>query len=220
MNWLGDLYDVYQRVHGSDADEMPALMPIAHTTLQAHIEIVLDTTGSFLRAEVIPKERATTLVPCTESSSGRAGSKPAAHPLCDKLQYIAADFTEHGGIPTSGFANDTGEPHRNYLALLSAWTKSEHSHPKLHAILNYVRQGSVVADLVDFRILPTDTEGNLHRAWGGNSDDAPDIFRVLPTGQTPQDAVIRWRIDTGGVQHGCWEDEELIHSWISHYASL
>lgn len=220
MNWLADLYDVYQCAYGSVADEMPALMPIAHTTVQAHIEIVLDASGAFVRAEPLAKARATTLVPCTESSGGRAGSKPAAHPLCDKLQYLSADFATHGGIVTSGFAGDPTEPHRNYLALLSGWTESAQTHPKLRAILAYVRRGRVVADLVAAKILPVDDEGALLSEWAGEKEDAPAIFKALPPGQAPQDAVVRWRVDTGGLQHGCWEDEDLISSWVAHYAGL
>lgn len=220
MNWVADLYSVYQRAYGTVPNEMPPLMPIAHTTLQAHVEIVLDSTGKFLRAEVLPKASATTLVPCTESSGGRAGSKPAAHPLCDKLQYVAADFVKHGCVVTSGFASDPTEPHRNYLALLSGWSQSEQAHPKLNAIRSYIQQGRVVSDLVTVKVLPVDDQGHLLTEWTNEKDDAPPIFKALPPGQKPQDAVVRWRVDTGGLQHGCWEDEALISSWIAHYASL
>lgn len=220
MSWLADLHDVYQRAYGSVADGMPPLMPIAHTTIQAHVEIVLDASGNFVRAEVLTRADATTLIPCTERSGGRSGSRPAAHPLCDKLQYVAADFLEHGGVVTSGFANDPAEPHRSYHDLLSTWTHSTHTHPKLKAILAYVENGTVVADLVGARILPIDSQGHLLAEWSGEKDDSPSIFKILPPGQQPQDAVVRWRVDTGGLQHGCWEDDSLISSWIDHYASL
>lgn len=220
MSWLADLHDVYQRAYGATAPGMTSLMPIAHTTVQAHVEIVLDASGNYVRAETLTKANATTLIPCTESSGGRAGSKPAAHPLCDKLQYVAADFLQHDGIVTSGFSSDPTEPHRNYLGLLSAWTHSQHTHPKLKAILAYVHKGKVLADLVGAGILPVDSQGKLLGEWNGEKEEVPSIFKILPPGQQPQDAVVRWRVDTGGLQHGCWEDEGLIESWIAHYASL
>ncbi len=217
MNWLSELHDVYQRTWKQSMDSP---QPIAHTSQQAHVEIVLDAQGILLRAEVIPKERATTLIPCTEASGGRAGSKPTAHPLCDKLQYVAADFVAHGGVVTSGFARDTAEPHRLYSELLSGWAASQHTHPKLQAILAYVQRGRVVADLVAAGVLPVDSQGRLLGQWQGAKEDMPEIFKVLPANGQPQDALVRWRVDTGGVQHGSWEDDSLIAAWVAHYANL
>lgn len=217
MSWLSELHGVYQRTQAR-AEDRP--QPIAHTNQQVQIEIVLDAQGNFRRAEVVPKEQATTLIPCTEASGGRAGSKPTAHPLCDKLQYVAADFAAHGGIVTSGFAGDPAEPHRIYLNLLSVWAKSAHTHAKLQAILAYIRRGRVMADLIDNHVLPADEQGHLLETWNGDKEHIPAIFKVLPANGKPQDAVVRWRVDTGGVRHGCWEDEALIAAWVAHYASL
>lgn len=217
MSWLSELYDVYERTKQRDTDRP---QPIAHTSQQVHVEIVLDAEGNWLRAEIVPKERAATLIPCTEASGGRAGSKPTAHPLCDKLQYVAADFNVYGGVVTSGFARDAEEPHRLYVQLLSRWAASEHTHPKLSAILAYVRRGRVVADLVAAGVLPVDSQGRLLGEWQGAKDDIPEIFKVLPANGRPQDAVVRWRVDTGGLQHGCWEDDALIAAWVAHYAGL
>ncbi|MER1966081.1 type I-C CRISPR-associated protein Cas8c/Csd1 [Castellaniella sp. GW247-6E4] len=217
MSWLSELYDVYERTHERGADRP---QPIAHTSQQAHVEIVLDDEGNWLRAELVPRERAATLIPCTEASGGRAGSRPTAHPLCDKLQYVAADFSAYGGIATSGFARDPEEPHRLYVQLLSGWVASEHTHPKLRAILAYVQRGRVVADLVAAGVLPVDPQGRLLGEWQGAKEDMPEIFKVLPASGRPQDAVVRWRVDTGGLQHGCWEDDALIDAWVAHYAGL
>lgn len=217
MSWLSELHDVYQRTQERGTDRP---QPIAHTSQQAHVEIVLDATGALLRAEVIPKERAATLIPCTEASGGRAGSKPAAHPLCDKLQYVAADFVDYGGTVTSGFASDPAEPHRLYTELLSGWATSEHTHPKLRAILAYVQRGRVMADLVAAGVLPVNSHGHLVDQWQETKESMPEIFKVLPVNAQPQDALVRWRVDTGGMQHGCWEDDTLIAAWVARYASL
>ncbi|WCM94150.1 type I-C CRISPR-associated protein Cas8c/Csd1 [Acidovorax sp. NCPPB 2350] len=218
MSWLQSLYETYETCFGHEPDGSSLLMPIAHTTQQAHVEIVLDRHGSFLRASVLDKERSTTLIPCTESSGGRAGSKPTSHPLCDKLQYVAADYVAHGGEVTSGFSKDPSEPHRIYLDLLSGWASFSQGHPKLSAILQYIKQGRVIADLVTFRILPVDTDGKLLKQWTGSADQSPAIYKVLVSGQSPEDAFIRWNVEGEEEAAGTWQDPSLLDSWIAYYA--
>lgn len=220
MNWLSSLYETYQACYGHPREDSAVLMPIAHTTQQAHIEIVLDASGRFRRAEVLDKGRATTLIPCTEASGGRAGSKPTAHPLSDKLQYVAADFVEYGGEVTSGFSSDPEEPHRAYLELLSGWAASSQGHPKLNAILIYVRNGHVVSDLVAHGVLPVDDDGKLLKEWLRGKDQAPAIYKSLPPGQVPEDAFIRWSVEGDDLETGTWQDASLIESWIAYYAQI
>jgi len=91
MSWMRDLAQTYdscvEAVGKETGNNSVPLIPICHTTQQAHIEIVIDGKGDFLRASVVPKEDARTIIPCTEKSSGRtSGSAP--HPLCDKLQRV------------------------------------------------------------------------------------------------------------------------------------
>jgi len=220
MSWIQKLYETYVHCAGAAQFANNPLQPIGHTTQQAHIEIVIDGQGNFLRANVLTKANQTTLIPCTEKSCGRAGSKPANHPLCDKLQYIARDYRELGGEVTSGFAkDDPDEPHRNYLESLTTWTASLNSHPKLDAILKYV-QGQVVRDLVNEQILFLDAKGKLLKEWNGDKKDAPPIFKIMSNGQSPEDAFVRWRVQIpGDLSTGTWEEPELIDAWIKHYAS-
>ena len=90
MSWLQKLYLTAQNcesmIGSATNDEAVPLLPICHTTQKAHIEVVIDQDGCFKRAKVIPKDQARTIIPCTERSSGRSGSKPETHPLSDKLQ--------------------------------------------------------------------------------------------------------------------------------------
>lgn len=100
MSWIQKLYETYNNCEemvgaGSDDNEVP-LLPICHTTQKAHIEITIDENGTFLKARTLKKDEARTIIPCTESSSGRTSGK-TPHPLCDKLQYVAADYVEYGG---------------------------------------------------------------------------------------------------------------------------
>lgn len=219
MSWLQKLHDTYENCKGHEPDGSAPLMPTSHTTQQAHIEIVLDTDGQFRRASVLEKSLATTLIPCTEESGGRAGSKPVNHPLCDKLQYLAGDYLKFGGEVTSGFAAEPQVPHQGYMKSLSAWAKSAHAHPKLNAILSYVEQGRMIEDLTRSKVLHLDPSGDrLLKTRPGEKDQTPAIYKVLANGQLQEDAFVRWRVqEPENPASGTWEDESLIASWVAHY---
>ncbi|OHC66816.1 MAG: type I-C CRISPR-associated protein Cas8c/Csd1 [Rhodocyclales bacterium GWA2_65_19] len=225
MAWIEKLHATYEACKGHEPPGAEPLMPVSHSTQQAQIEIVIDGCGNFRRASVIPKEDSTTLIPCTEASGGRAGSMPVNHPLCDKLQYVAGDFLAYGGEVTSGFANDPVEPHREFLKSLTTWAGSSYAHPKLQAVLSYVKPedgmkpNGIVADLVREGLLPA-LAGKLLKSWDGVREDMPAIFKVLGNTQSPEDAFVRWRIEDGSsLATGTWEDQELMAAWDSHYKS-
>jgi CRISPR-associated protein Csd1 len=217
MSWIEKLYETYERCAAMPQFAGESLLPISHTTQQAHIEIVIDGRGRFRRASVVSREDCTTLVPCTEESGGRSGKKPVNHPLCDKLQYVAEDFLAFGGDVTSGFLKDPHEPHRAYLTSLSAWANSPPGHAKLNAISTYVQEGQAVHDLVGAGLLPVDGQGRLLTLWEGDRKEAPPVFKVIAN---PEDAFIRWRVEVpGDPASGTWEDRDLVESWIAHHAS-
>lgn len=224
MSWIQKLYETYencQSMIGAEADEKAIpLIPICHTTQQAHIEIVLDQEGNFLRAKVVAKENARTIVPCTEASGGRSGIRPESHPLCDKLQYVAGDFADFGGKVTKGFAEDPKEPFRKYREILSDWCASPFTHPKIKAVLKYVEKERVIKDLVQQQILHLGNDGKLIDKWDKESGkEAPEIFKVL--GNAKQgDAFVRWAVEIpGDPQAAVWTDMELFTSWIKYYSS-
>jgi CRISPR-associated protein Csd1 len=225
MSWIEKLYKTYEQgLEVSRSSEYP-LMPVGHTTQQAHIEVTIDPDGRFVTATVVQKEKATTMVPCTEASGGRAGSKPVNHPLCDKLQYVAADFVAKGGVVTSGFAKDVEQPHREYVSSLTQWEASAHSHPKLKAILTYARSGNVVQDLINVGQLHVGPEGKLLGPWEPTSSDKAakpaiydsPIFKLIVD---QRDAFVRWRVESpGATGTGTWEDDGLVRAWTAYQAS-
>lgn len=225
MSWIQKLYETYQQcAHGAIALDVPgSLEPICHTSQLAQIEIRIDGNGVFRGADVVNKTEGVTLVPCTEASVGRTGKQPASHPLCDKLQYLAADFRQFGGAVTSGFAASSVEPHHGYLQNLARWAESDFSHPKVQAIHAYLARGNVIADLVAARILHTETldgEAVLLKAWRGEKAEAPKIFGVMANGSAPQDAFVRWRVEIPGeVLPETWMDQGLVDAWIGFYLS-
>jgi len=225
MNWINALYQTYNNcasevgVIKEGKDEL--LSPLSHTTQNANVEVTLDHHANFISAKVIPKKQQKTLVPCTEQSGGRAGSKPTSHPLCDKLQYIAGDFIEYGGTVTSGFSDNPLEPHQEYLSLLNNWQET-HPHPKIRIVRDYIQKKSLVRDLVSHKIIPTTSsptgQDSFLNEWKDQVGDPPDIFTSLPATSTPQDSFIRWRVEIPGdpVPDLC-KDASVWESWSEHY---
>ncbi|NMB45488.1 MAG: type I-C CRISPR-associated protein Cas8c/Csd1 [Firmicutes bacterium] len=224
MSWIQRLYDTYEnnasQVGRVASEGEPVLLPICHSTQQAQITITLSHQGDFLRATVVPLEDNRTIIPCTERSGSRGGTKPVNHPLCDKLQYVAGDFLDFGGVVTSGFARKPTEPHEMYLADLGAWCESSYSHPKVEAVYKYVSKGTVTRDLIEYGTLHIDASGRLLDAWNGEPDEAlPDMFQVLRTPKQ-QDVFIRWAVEVpGDPQTQLWTDKAVYRSWIRLYTS-
>jgi len=224
MSWIEKLYRTYDNNSAciGQKDKAP-LLPLCHDIQNAHIEIAIDGKGNFLRAYIVEKTDTPTIIPVTEDSmTRRTGSKPVGHPLCDKLQYIAGDFTKFGGEVTSGYAKKPQEPHEAYLKQLSDWCASPHKHTKVFAVHEYVRRGQVIADLVRIGILPVDSEGRLIKARSGTTKkDAQGIFRVIPAGSKPEEAFVRWMVEIAGdPESRLWRDPSIWKSWADFNATL
>lgn len=225
-SWIQNLYETYENSQsmigtGSDENEVP-LLPICHTTQKAQIEIVLDESGNFKRARVVPKDESRTIIPCTESSAGRTSGE-SAHPLCDKLQYLAADYQKHGG--------EKDIYYQSYLDLLAKWAESG-APKKVQLIYKYIKQGNVVADLVKHGILVADQKkGKLFAQRPGEKDKNAglDIFDLLPGRIDPKtgklinwqaEAFIRWKVEIpNDPQSAVWNAQEVIQSWIDYYTA-
>lgn len=217
MSWMQKLYETHgtlARLSLANAESVS--VPESHSTARAHIEITLDRDGAFSRASVIDKADATTVIPCTEASAARAGSRPVPHPLCDALQYVAVDFRTFGGVVTSGFAKEDDQPHKDSLEQLRQWVAAA-PHPKTVLILKYLEGGAVIADLVRQRVLPLDANGKIASAKTPETADWP-LWAVLPAGQSADKAVVRWRVEIpGDLTPGVWEDQSLLDNWSAYY---
>ena len=87
MSWIEKLYQTYENnlEYVGNQNEAIPLLPLYHSTQNAQVHVVLDGDGNFLRASAVNKDDAQTIIPATEESAGRSGSKIAPHPLCDTL---------------------------------------------------------------------------------------------------------------------------------------
>lgn len=220
MSWMQELAETYDNCRsqiGYGAPGKRPLLPICHVTAQAHIEIVISGRGHFRRARLITeKADSTTIVPCTEGSASRAGSKPENHPLCDKLQYLAGDFTQFGGEVTSGFSKDPEEPFRNLVGTLSKWCESEFSHPKAQAVLTYVQKSTMMHDLAAHRILQVGSDGKLRSKDPALDKNVQNIFSVI---DRQDSAFVRWIVEDSSDEGRVWRDLSLWKSWTNHYLS-
>ena len=155
--------------------EEEALAPVGHTLLEVQIKITLDQNGNFVTAHEMDKNASKIIVPVTEESAGRTSKATAErpHPLCDYLRYL---------LPQNQVE------YSHYIAQLSDWANSAFSHPKLHAVLNYVNGGTILSDLNRVGIA------------------AEEKYRVC------------WVVNGLGEGHNgpCWSDQSLMQAFIRY----
>lgn len=212
MSWMQSLYQTYEEGMKLDIADDSKPMPISHSMQNAHINIVLDSSGNFLRAKVLNKFRI--VLPATEDSASRAGSKPPPHPLNDKLQYVAADYPVFGGKKPSFF--------KEYRNLLASWCNSDYSHEVIRIVLEYVEKKQVVKDLVNAKILFVDNNQNL--LTPSSLDEVQneleiEIFKSIPKDSKTKcfdqgAALVCWSVEIPGRSiSDTWKDKELMEKW-------
>jgi CRISPR-associated protein Csd1 len=216
VSWISRLCETYDN---SSSGALKAatgkdLLPIGHTTQYAQIEIVLDSNGNFLSARALDNNKdksqneneAVTIIPCTEDSANRtSGSEP--HPLFDKLQYVAGDYSTYVLGKESGFDA--------YVNNLSQWCDSSHSHPMIRAVLSYIRKKTMIADLVSEKVLYLSDSSEILEKWDGTDEEKPLIFRQTAH---PADAFVRFCVEIPGMPDSrVWMNEDVREQFIEYY---
>ncbi len=221
MTWLANLYKTYEdnrhaigQFERRHNDQEYTLIPIAHTTQSAHIEVAIDGDGHFLFAKVIDKKDAITVIPCTEASANRT-STPVPYPLFDKLIYVAGDFTKFGGIIKKG------TPHTDYMRQLQAWCESPYAHHKVISVYKYLRKGQLIEDLIREKIIVVDENNRMIKKWNRvmmeKYGETPPIFQVLTDEQTS--AFVRFTVNIpGDTEPRLWRDRTVQESYIKFYS--
>lgn len=219
VSWLLNLYETYERnVHQVGKfekkrnDQEFTLLPVSHTTQNAHIEVQVTEDGEFHSARAVEKEDANTLIPCTEDSASRAGSKNAPYPLHDKLVYVAGDFHAFTGI-------DNEENFARYIGQLQEWAESPFASDKVKSIYRYLKRGCLIRDLVDRKILVAE-HGRLVSKWDKSLDEKfgakPEVYSVVNGGV--ESAFVRFDVHYPGKQTPkIWQDPEVYESFIRFY---
>ncbi len=201
MSWIKSLYDTYEKnqsVVGNENGSEAALLPIFHMTAKSHIEVLINERGEFIDAYPVETDNSSIVIPCTESSASRTGSKPPPHPLNDKIQYLAKDYNLFG---------NKRHGYDEYLSLFKGWLEHDDENSKLNAVYSYLTAYPLMQDLIDHQVFKV--EDNALK-WGDRVVKAPKV--------DPQEAVVRWSVEKPGVlESRTWKDKELVESWISYY---
>lgn len=191
MSWMGKLYETYDNIEKLESHVgHRKLWPISHFVKNAHLEVYIDMQGNFLkgRAIILHGEDCPTLIPATEASVGRTGKKIAPHPLCEELGYCAADYPNINNAKIEA-----------YMRQLEDWAISDWAHPKILAVLNYLKKETFWEDIskeIEFPIKIKKTNGQTEKKKADKT-------------------FIRWRIEEPGIEDSStWQDSELIQNWI------
>ncbi len=200
MAWLKTLaetYDVYGHLAGVDKNEQAVLLPVSHSTFNAQIEVILDLEGNIQDSKKLEKgDDVVTIIPVTKDSATKtSGITP--HPLCDKLCYIAGDYSLYTG-------DDKEKYFEAYMKQLEDWAESEYTHPFVQAIYKYLSKKTLIRDLAAKGTLELDSVGKL-----------TDDIKIQGLGQTG--ANVRFRILGCDGLGKVWKNQELFKRYSSYY---
>lgn len=243
MSWLQKLYETYEVcVQNPDVVDPPqndskkevqGLMPVSHTSQQAHIEVTLDDKGNFLRAGLLPS-KTQIVIPATEDSAGRS-SNVAPHPLLDNLSYCAGDYKTKSPLwdgkdqeavaqtKKKGKKEPPKDRHEEYLKLLWSWCDSPYVHPQAKAVLNYLEKGTLIEELARHGVVLLDDKGML--LTQPPKDRQKTLLNVLPPDNKTKvrdqgKALVRWVVQSHGeIESRTWKNKSLQEAWAAYDAS-
>ncbi len=201
MSWMSQLVKTYDCNIAKEAQSDIRLMPIAHMSANAQIEITLSREGEFRDAVKVEKKDAATLIPVTEASAGRS-SGIAPHALSDTLSYIAGDFSVY--CKSEKEKKGADDKFLSYIENLKKWSESECSHPKVRAIYGYLSKNTMAADLIKKGLIELEADGTF------------DNKKI--SGQLYEKAMVRFRVlGEESEKDKAWEDETLIGCYTQYY---
>lgn len=202
MGWMQALYNTYEKslsLVGVPDEFGKVLLPIAHSTQNAQVEITINMEGDFVSARKVEKGEEITIIPVTEDSGSRANGI-APHPLCDKLCYVAGDYIK--------YCNQKSEDcFKAYLEQLGNWVHTGCS-PLIKAVYLYVSKKFLVHDLIKAQVLTVTSDGRLDSSVNIEKISQPDVF-------------VRFRVQPDpklGLGVGeIWKDKNIYDDYISYY---
>lgn len=204
MTWMNNLLTTYDYLQENDyqfTDEQGP-NPICHLVQQAQIFVVLDSNGTFVRAEKIEKDDAETLIPVTEKSAIRtANSSP--HPLYDNLVYLVSnwgEFYDH----KKGNETIIENYHKPYMKNLKEWAQSDYSNEWVNIVYKYIDRGNLLNDLIESGVLVLNEQRMLD-----------DKSKIQSTDQVK--SLVRFGVEKDGELTKLWQNDELIQSYIDYY---
>ena len=225
MSWLSRLYYTYEQVKdNADAQLHYALMPYYHVKQNVQIIVTINDKGDFVSARLARDGNSKlkslfVTVPATNDSASRAGKYPSAHPLSDKIQYLAKSYQQ---------VYENHDFHAEYIGLLKNWVESNYSHKKVKAVLEYLTTHDLIEDLVKSNVLILNEDGILATPKNA-SEYSESIFAILnkKDGYDTYDqgsAFVVWEVIDSDLTTvdaiETWKDNNLFIAWQNYYASL
>lgn len=221
MSWLLNLQETYEanlkevgEIKKNRFGREYTLLPVAHTTQNAHIEVAISEEGEFHSASVINKDDASTLIPSTVDSASRAGAAVFPYALHDKLNYTAGDFVKYGGKVGKE------DPFKVYIDNLAGWVNSPFKNKKVESIYNYVKKGCLIEDLVAEKVLFLDENEKMIEKWHKKYEvlhgERPPIFTAVTGSQ--ESAFVRFKVHSSSeIVTAPWRDKEVYDSFVNFY---
>lgn len=208
MSWMSTLIKTYDNLITNDnfieENNFPTVPSIAHITANSQIEIVIDDNGCFKEAKIVDKSDCEIIIPTTEDSASRSGTKSMPHPLCDTLSYLAGDYSCYATSKKEAKKSD--EKFEEYISQLKKWSEFENVHPKVKAIYNYLKKKTVIADLVKNKVVELDK--NLK------------LSSKKINGNTYEKSIVRFRVlSNDDSESACWNDKTLFNNYMEYYIS-
>ena len=162
MSWITELAKVYDNTiendRGEDGNGRP--IPMFHTANNASVTVLLNASGSFIRADVVEKNDRVTIMPCTESCAARTSGQDA-YPLCDKLEYVVSEEKKH----------------TRYINLLRSWVESKYATEKIKSVFTYVSKKSLLSDLKKSGIKEDDVSDFIRWEVEIPGDTIPQLWK-------------------------------------------
>ena len=207
MSWMSELsklYDLEKEIIGEEYNGI-TLLPVYHSTQKAQIDVFLYDDASFAYGKAVDESDSVTIIPVTEDSSTRS-SGIAPHPLCDKLVYVAGDYCDY----VKGAKKNTADYFEAYIMQLSDWVQSAYTDRSIKTIYEYLRRGTLIADLLKCCALKT----------AENSQYLDESFKVAKIAQS--DCFVRFTVinKTDGTAEDVWHNKRLYNLYIDYYNSI
>lgn len=223
MNWMLSLRNVYDTVYqNTKIAGYEKLLPLYHKRQQVHFLVTITEEGEFVSARLNLSAKnnhkdgapvqyiiAHDLLPTTARSEV-GSTESACHPFTAKIKHIAKDLEKYG--KKSYF-----EVYREELA---GWVESEHSHEKPRAVLKYLDNHDIVADLVSSGLVFLDAKGNITDPDASIKDEITgvNIKKSMPP-KGAQECLVGWEVisaDSSVVSKAC-DDASLVDAWQKYY---
>ena len=183
MGLLQRLCELYDNC--CDRDDF---LPLYHKSIVSEYEISITPDGEYIPGSFV-NAKADIIIPYSEASINRTGTKIAPHPLVDSLANISPECAA-----MKKKAKSTGESAPSvYLQNLEDWCNSPYAHPLVQSIFKYHQMGTIYTDII-------------------NDSKEPD-FQIDPN------AKVRIRIKDEHGEECPWEDRSVAKAWINYYSS-